>query len=181
MIRILNPPVLVPSGSSYYLVAPLVVEVDGLPIRVPEQFKTDRASVPRLVWLLIGPHELGAAAPIVHDWLYATRGNGQWTRRTVDRLFRQLMTVEGVIRWRRWLAWAAVRVGGWTAWPPQPGDLHDTLGRAAHAVWQVGLAMLLVQGHWWAAPPLAALLSVAKSVWVAWMRDRPSRGRITRV
>lgn len=79
---------------------------------------TDGASIPRLFWRLIGP-PLGdryTAAAVIHDLLYRTGGAGQYLRSEVDDLFHEMLLVLGVPKWKAWLMWVAVRVGGGGAW-----------------------------------------------------------------
>jgi hypothetical protein len=99
---------------------------DGYVVRVPRGYVTDLASIPRFLWGLIAPMDLTFAAPILHDYLYDHGGvpppggvypsSKTFTRAEVDRLFARLMQEEGVVFWRRHLAWLAVRLfgrGGW--------------------------------------------------------------------
>ena len=93
--------------------APWQLGINGHLISVPEGFKFDIASIPRVLWPLIGPMELGLPAPLAHDFFYRFR---DVSRRVADRLFRQVMRAEGVGWCRRWLGWLAVRVFGWFAY-----------------------------------------------------------------
>lgn len=52
----------------------------------------------------------GHEAAAVHDWLYRT---GLITRRQADAVFYRALRASGVARWRAWLMWAGVRLGGW--------------------------------------------------------------------
>ena len=87
-------------------------------LRVPVGFETDLASIPRLLWFLISPFDLGVAT-VPYDWLYHHRGNllrnshfklvsGEWAdvgvrwmRRSADRPFGRIMREARVSRWRR--------------------------------------------------------------------------------
>ncbi len=51
----------------------------------------------------------GNYAATVHDWLYTT---GQVSRKDADAVFYRALRAEGVARWRAWLFWLGVRVGG---------------------------------------------------------------------
>jgi hypothetical protein len=100
---------------------------------VPVGFENDLASVPRLLWVVISPFDLGAAV-VPHDWLYATGGRPPpgswqvwrdgdwtdderaWTRRNADRLFGRLMREVGVSRPKRRAAYLAVRLFGAFSW-----------------------------------------------------------------
>ena len=97
---------------------------------VPEGFEHDFASVPRPLWSLVAPVDLGIAS-IFHDWLYVQAGRVEtlrwagagwdpvsepWTRRDADRLFARLMREQGVARWRRRAAFLAVRAVAGRFW-----------------------------------------------------------------
>ncbi|WP_258306553.1 DUF1353 domain-containing protein [Pseudomonas prosekii] len=51
----------------------------------------------------------GNYAATVHDWLYTT---GQVSRKDADAVFYRALRAEGVARWRAWLFWSGVRLGG---------------------------------------------------------------------
>ena len=82
---------------------------------IPAGFRTDFASVPRIVVWLIPRFGRYTAAAILHDWL-CTVGieTGQVTSREADGLFRRVMREQGVPVVRRWLMWAGVRWGALT-------------------------------------------------------------------
>ena len=85
--------------------------------RTPAAFRTDLASIPRLLrWLIpqIGRH---IQAAIVHDLLYRRPSTRQGlTRAQVDKMFLDAMKFLGVPLWKRQLMYAGVRVGGWASW-----------------------------------------------------------------
>lgn len=86
-------------------------------IFVPAGTITDLASVPRFLWPIIGPSGRHAGAAIIHDHLYRTQGDGRYSRRESDRIFREAMAVSGTPALRKWVMWLAVRSpGGWLAW-----------------------------------------------------------------
>ncbi len=100
---------------------------------VPAGFEHDFASVPRLLWALVAPLDLGIAS-IFHDWLYRHGGRVEtlrwtgdegspwesvgtpWTREEADRLFARLMREQGVVRWRRRVAYLSVRAFAGSVW-----------------------------------------------------------------
>jgi len=101
----------------------------GEEITVPAGFVTDLASIPRWAWVLLPPDGPWVKAAIIHDFLYATGGDGVWkrhspgitraepyTRAEADKILRQAMHNRGVDVVRRNIIWAAVRVGGWAGW-----------------------------------------------------------------
>lgn len=85
---------------------------------VPSGFLTDLSSVPwwgRWAVSRVGPH---LEASIVHDWLYVAWQNEDGAdateerRRFADNVFRLAMKEAKVGRFRTWLIYHAVRLGG---------------------------------------------------------------------
>lgn len=81
---------------------------------VPAGFKTDFASIPRVLWTAVG-HPAGryAQAAVFHDEWYRS---GRITRRRADALFLEGMDVLCVPWAVRRTLWAGVRIGGWVVW-----------------------------------------------------------------
>lgn len=89
--------------------------------------ETDGASIPALLWPLIGgpyegEHRDGA---ILHDEAYANAQvveRDTWLairspfRAAADRMLREASITRGTSRWKAWAIWAGVRLGGWVAW-----------------------------------------------------------------
>jgi hypothetical protein len=89
--------------------------------------QTDGASIPRPLWPMIGGpyegrHRDGA---LLHDDAYAeapAAEAGFWTadlspeRRAADVMLYQASVVRGTPRWRAWLIYQGVRIGGAFAW-----------------------------------------------------------------
>jgi hypothetical protein len=138
---ILRQPVLIPVNDQFYqLMEPYEVLWEKFGQRykliIPEGFKTDIASVPRLCWTLMDilPDGLHRGAAVVHDFLYYWYGrcpegtvfveqNNQWVvfslpwqREDCDRLFARLMREAGTPAWKRRLMYLAVRLFGWKTW-----------------------------------------------------------------
>ena len=83
-------------------------------IIVPAGFITDFASIKVLhnaflfvLFALVSGY--GNYAATVHDWLYE---HGSMTRKQADAVLYRALRAEGVARWRAWLFWAGVRIGG---------------------------------------------------------------------
>ena len=103
---------------------------------IPKGFVFDLASVPRIFWTPTGisPDRLRWTAPLIHDFLYEHKGKlpagsyfwqprggweedkTEWTRKNADRLFCRIMREDGIKRWKRRMAYRAVRLGGYIAW-----------------------------------------------------------------
>ena len=100
---------------TYTLLADLVLaDEDERTITVPAGFVTDFASIKVLhnaflfvLFALVSGY--GNYAATVHDWLYF---GGQLSRKEADAVLYRALRAEGVARWRAWLFWAGVRLGG---------------------------------------------------------------------
>lgn len=100
---------------THVLLADLVLaDDDEQAITVPAGFSTDFASIRVLhnaflfvLFALVSGY--GNYAATVHDLLYTT---GQVSRKAADAVLYRALRAEGVARWRAWLFWAGVRVGG---------------------------------------------------------------------
>jgi len=102
----------------------LAVDDGNTFINIPAGFTFDLSSVPRPVWGILSNSDLGIDAPLTHDWLYQHGGRPPgtvpptrtFTRAEADYLFYALATIDGVPRWRRVIAYLAVRLFGFWAW-----------------------------------------------------------------
>ena len=112
---------------TYTLIDDLVLADEELgAITVPRGFQTDFASIKVLhnaflfvLFALVSGY--GNYAATVHDWLYE---HGSMTRKQADAVLYRALRAEGVARWRAWLFWAGVRIGGtkqYTATPTSSG------------------------------------------------------------
>ena len=85
---------------------------------VPEGFKFDWDSVPRLpfvYWRFKGRMKHAAC---LHDWLYFNGrvGSEPITRKEADLVMLDCMKAEGVPAHQRWFLYQGVRLGGWRPW-----------------------------------------------------------------
>lgn len=88
--------------------------LEGEKITVPEGFETDLASIPRFMWPIVGPHELGFTAPAVHDYLRSLPGySGGVKRLKADKIFAEIMLRQKVADMKRNSSHSAVKF--WTA------------------------------------------------------------------
>lgn len=86
-------------------------------ITVPIGFLTDFASIPRFARVIIPKLGRYNKAAVIHDAIYKDIFPGRrFTRKEADICFLEGMTELGVVKWKRWVMWAAVRVGGYFAW-----------------------------------------------------------------
>jgi len=100
-------------GKYFVLSSPLFwCRKPGDIYEVPKGFKTDGASIPRLLWTIAGdPWGKKWRRPAcLHDYLYSIPG---FNRALADRLFYEAMRGEGLRGTKAVLMWLAVRSCGW--------------------------------------------------------------------
>ena len=111
--------VLYVDGKHWILLSPFTYRVGSVDsdeiIFVPAAFKTDFASIPRLLWPAMG-HPTGkhGKAAVVHDFLYQ-HPNGR-SRRRCDQIFLEGLKVLKLSWWKRTVMYSAVRLGGRGPW-----------------------------------------------------------------
>ena len=88
-------------------------EGSGDTINVPIGFMTDFASVPRPLWWLIPKWGKYGNAAVIHDYCYWEQSR---SRKESDSIFREAMQVLEVSKWKTFLMYWAVRLGGGLAW-----------------------------------------------------------------
>jgi len=88
-------------------------EDSGESINVPVGFKTDFASVPRLLWGMIPQWGKYGNAAVVHDYCYWSQA---YTRKRSDEIFMEGMLVLQVSSLLRHILYYAVRIFGFLAW-----------------------------------------------------------------
>lgn len=82
-------------------------------ITVPAGFKTDYASIPKLLWNILPPVGRYDRAAVIHDYLYQNNGV---TRLQADNVLLEAMRVLNVPAWQRGMIYSGVRIGGWVTW-----------------------------------------------------------------
>lgn len=86
---------------------------NGQEITIAAGYKTDFASVPRLLWGIVstvGKHNL---ATLIHDWIYDNRIG---TRKAADLEMLYWLRKSGVSDVKAYMMYVAVRIGGKSWW-----------------------------------------------------------------
>ncbi len=81
---------------------------------VPNGFKTDYASVPKIFRNIINTYGKHGKAAVVHDWLYSKNCNIDITRAEADKIFLEILKEGGVNPILARLMYIAVRCFGKT-------------------------------------------------------------------
>jgi len=85
---------------------------------IPKGFVFDGASIPRPLWWFLSPVGLLLIPGLIHDWGYRENpgGAGPNDRKLWDMFFRQIIKEVTDTTIIPWIAYFAVRIGGWKAW-----------------------------------------------------------------
>ena len=111
----------VPGADCMELEQDYCFEVAGLTIWIPKGYRWNGASIPQLLWGVIGgrfePDRL--LASMEHDWIYLCHCV---TRKQADTLFNARLKEAGDPAWKRAAMYQAVRVFGGGSWPTSKED-----------------------------------------------------------
>lgn len=100
-------------------------DVAGL-VDVPAGFITDLASVPQWALALIG--ETAQEPSLPHDFAYS---KGGMSRATADKMLYEACIATGVPKWKAWIIYAGVRVGGGSHYAEAPAANDPVATEAA--------------------------------------------------
>ncbi|MEO1433044.1 MAG: DUF1353 domain-containing protein [Cyanobacteria bacterium J06633_8] len=111
-------------------------KIKGTKIILRKGFSFDLSSIPRFLWIICGTHELSLEAPLIHDFMYMSKGGKKmyfkqkpilgnietqgvlYSRKEADELFRIMMDEAGVSKRRRFFGYIGVRLFGGMYWKP---------------------------------------------------------------
>jgi len=89
------------------------------PLMAPRNFETDFGTIPRPLWFIDSPYEHDIVYPaVLHDFLYFTKSDGNFSRKEADDIFYRAMRDENAPQWKALGRYWAVRTfagfsGGW--------------------------------------------------------------------
>ena len=89
-------------------------------IMAPSGFRTDLASIPRVVRNLpfLDVDGQSRRPAVLHDYLYSSRTGFRLGRDFADRFLYTALLAEGTTKATAWAFWAGVRMGGSSHWDP---------------------------------------------------------------
>ena len=113
-----------PSGKRFKLHYDFTYLWGKTKIPIPVGFVTDFASIPRIFRIIIPKLGRWNKAAVVHDWIYQNHTipmtsyniSFVFKRKQADIVFLDAMTDLGVSKWKRYVMYWGVRLGGWLAW-----------------------------------------------------------------
>jgi hypothetical protein len=100
-------------------------------IDVPVGFRTDFATVPRLLWVVLPKWGKYGNAAVIHDYLYWTQAR---PREETDLIFFEAMGVLGVRPVVKYAMYWGVRAFGWIAWYCNARDRIEGVNRVGPVV-----------------------------------------------
>ncbi len=109
--------------SGFYITLP-----DGRLVYVHPGFAFDKASVPRILHGYLNRDDSHViVAALVHDYLYEYQQiENKWiTRKEADQHFHGIIKQSGMRTTKAWLAYMAVRFGGWRFFNPRAKRLRN--------------------------------------------------------
>lgn len=110
-------------GYNYRTCEPLRVTIDGKKFIIPKNFKTDLASIPRLLWPIFAPQYSGFIAPaILHDYLYRCHTNV--SRRFADEVLYSSLVTEQITSFTASKFFIAVRIFGGSHFGEHGGECY---------------------------------------------------------
>jgi hypothetical protein len=102
-------------SDTWVLEKDLSYDNSSFTITAKKGFTTDFASIPRIAWTIIGSPAMGryTSSSVIHDVLYATEA---LSRKECDDLFLEMLEIDGVGYFKRYMMYWAVRAGGGFVW-----------------------------------------------------------------
>lgn len=85
-------------------------------IIVPVNFVSDLASIPKIFWCFLEPYGKNyVKASVIHDYLYSIKSIETYkalSRKEADKIFLEIMKIEGVFIFKRYIMYISVRIFG---------------------------------------------------------------------
>lgn len=121
-VTFLNEACIKPSkGYEYRTCQPMRIKIDDKKFIIPKNFKTDLASIPRILWPVFAPQYSGFVAPaILHDYLY--RCDNDVNRKYADEVLYSALITEQVTTFTASKFYTAVRLFGWSHFHKHHGE-----------------------------------------------------------
>jgi hypothetical protein len=112
-IDFVTEPCLIPQkDNTFKLCDNMIVKVDSQFHVIPHGFKTDLASIPRIMWPVFSPDDYDSIAPaVMHDWHYCC--DQDIDRIQADRIFYYSLIAQGSSKTKAYIYYMGVRAIGW--------------------------------------------------------------------
>lgn len=112
-VEFITQPCLIPTEDNQFkLCDNMIVRLRNAFHSVPMGFKTDLASIPRIMWPVFSPGDYDTIAPaVLHDWHYCCES--RVTRKWSDDIFYYGLREQGMGAFKAGIYWFGVRSIGW--------------------------------------------------------------------
>ena len=112
-VEYVTDPCLIPTkDNKFKLCDNMIIRARNKFHAVPMGFKTDLASIPRIMWPVFSPSDYDSIAPaVLHDWHYCCVA--KVSRKRADDIFYYGLRVHGMNRVKAFVYWVGVRSIGW--------------------------------------------------------------------
>lgn len=126
-VEYVTDPCLVPTkDNKFKLCDNMIIRARNKFHAVPMGFKTDLASIPRIMWPVFAPSDYDCIAPaVLHDWHYCCVA--KVSRKRADDIFYYGLRVHGMSKTKAFIYWVGVRSMGWAFYKHGEG-LKDHAG-----------------------------------------------------
>lgn len=112
-IQYITDPCLIPiKGNRFKLCSNMIIKAHKRYHAVPKGFKTDLASIPRIMWPVFSPSDYDSiAAAVLHDWHYCCVSTV--SRKRADLIFYYGLRHHGMNKFKAYIYFFGVRAIGW--------------------------------------------------------------------
>lgn len=112
-VEYVTDPCLVPTkDNKFKLCDNMIIRAHNKFHAVPMGFKTDLASIPRIMWPVFSPSDYDSIAPaVLHDWHYCCVT--KVSRKRADDIFYYGLIAHGMWPLKAYVYWVGVRASGW--------------------------------------------------------------------
>lgn len=102
--------------SEWIVIDEFYIQIFDYAIRIPSDFTSDLASVPRLLRWIFPRNGRWTPAALVHDYLYCSHAVLDIRRKDADKIFLLLMLAYNVTPSISYIFYLSVRCFGWLYW-----------------------------------------------------------------
>lgn len=112
-VEYITDPCLIPTQDNRFkLCQNMIIKSHNKFHAVPKGFKTDLASIPRIMWPFFAPSDYDSiAAAVLHDWHYCCVA--KVSRKRADQIFYYGLQVHGMNKVEAYIYYLGVRCIGW--------------------------------------------------------------------
>ena len=85
-------------------------------LEIPKGYRTDLASIPRILWNIFPPFGEYTTPAVIHDYMYDHPELHNYTKKEADKIFLKNCIIYGTEKWKAKSFYYAVRLFGRGQW-----------------------------------------------------------------